>query len=598
MNKLQSCIVVAKPDDVTVFANAIEKAFERGDFHKTIKQYVAEGGLYYLSTNEAAPPQLDLRSDLLIVEDEWEYFFTIIEEATKCLGIKNVVVATSRDAADYLLDSNWPAPSVITLDYKLVDVFHKNMQLDLSAIFKYTQDLYEKIKSFWPLSVVIGVTGWEIDERGSPVPAAEPLVTLMRQAGDDVFNKGSDFIPFIPHLLRNSLSLYRLRHEKQVAEEAAERAREAAEGQEYLLNYYNPPKSSELPESSPVPYIIGKSMPMRYLYFFMGRFAGHRIVNILGETGTGKELVARALHDMSDRAHRPFQILDCGKLVDSQVLESELFGHEKGAFTGADRPKKGLFELADGGTIFIDEIGEIGESFQLKLLGVLERGEYTRVGGTRPVKINVNVITATNKDLDELRAKRKFREDLYFRLSAAFLKVPRLRERRGDIALLANHFLEGFSRRTGKSLKRFSEEALAQLSSHPWEGNVRELMNTIELTVSLTSDDAEIVESNMLMLKQSNQLKVGRPALLTTAITRAWDWLDAIEKGAQAAMLAGDFSHEGVGKRLISPESGKPVTGNRLSQVFREYQNEILTLCEHNQDEWPTARRLRGFPRK
>jgi two-component system NtrC family response regulator/two-component system response regulator AtoC len=201
-------------------------------------------------------------------------------------------------------------------------------------------------------------------------------------------------------------------------------------------------------------------------------------VLIVGETGSGKEMVAKLLHARSPRRHRPFVVVDCGALQES-LLQSELFGHERGAFTGADRAKPGLFEVAHGGTIFLDEIGEISLATQVKLLRVLDTSTFRHVGATSEITVNVRLIAATNRDLEAMVRQRLFREDLYYRLSSITLHVPPLRERRADIGLLADHFVARLNERFGGA-KRLSLEARRLLVQHDWPGNVRELLHVIE----------------------------------------------------------------------------------------------------------------------
>jgi len=223
-------------------------------------------------------------------------------------------------------------------------------------------------------------------------------------------------------------------------------------------------------------------------------------VLIHGESGVGKELVARELHDRSDRAEKNFVAIDCCTLQES-LFETEVFGHEKGAFTGADRRKEGLIEAAEKGTLFLDEIGEIGPSIQAKLLRVLETGQYRRVGSARDLVADVRIVAATNRDLDEMVAEGKFRQDLFYRLNAFTLTVPPLRERREDIAVLANYFIanHGFSRRIHK---RISGPALRKMVAYDWPGNVRELRNVMERAIILSRDRREITISDLAFCGQ------------------------------------------------------------------------------------------------
>lgn len=226
--------------------------------------------------------------------------------------------------------------------------------------------------------------------------------------------------------------------------------------------------------------LIGKNHRMIEIYRLIEQVAdSDASVLIQGESGSGKELVARAIHNQSPRASGPFVAINCSALVET-LLESELFGHVKGAFTGAAYAKVGRFEIANGGTILLDEIGDVSPMIQVKLLRVLQEREFERVGESRPHKVDVRVVSATNKDLWELVQKDRFRDDLYYRLKVVTINLPPLRERRDDIPLLVQHFVEKFNREMGKNILSGTREAMAALMAYPWPGNVRELENTIE----------------------------------------------------------------------------------------------------------------------
>ncbi len=233
-------------------------------------------------------------------------------------------------------------------------------------------------------------------------------------------------------------------------------------------------------------HIVGRSQALREVLERVVRVAPtDATVLLTGESGTGKELVARALHAASRRAQHPFVPVNCAAITET-LLESELFGHAKGAFTGAVRTRRGLFEEASGGTLFIDEIGETTPSFQAKLLRALQEGEIRRVGESVPVKVNVRVVAATNQDLKKALAEKRFREDLFYRLNVVPLRIPPLRERPEDVPLLAAHFLDRHNRRTVQS-KTLAPEALQRLAGHSWPGNVRELENMVEQAAALSA---------------------------------------------------------------------------------------------------------------
>jgi len=232
--------------------------------------------------------------------------------------------------------------------------------------------------------------------------------------------------------------------------------------------------------------IIGKSPAMLEVYKTVARVAPTKsTVLVLGESGTGKELIARAVHEHSPRANGPFVAVDCGALTET-LLESELFGHMRGSFTGAFADKKGVFEEAQGGTCFLDEIGGISPNLQARLLRVLQEHEIRRVGGKDWLPVDVRVVAATNRDLADAVAKGEFRQDLYYRLDVITIQLPPLRERADDIPLLAQHFLKYYSHESGKSVPALSDAAMELLCAHPWPGNIRELENAIEQAVALS----------------------------------------------------------------------------------------------------------------
>ncbi len=231
--------------------------------------------------------------------------------------------------------------------------------------------------------------------------------------------------------------------------------------------------------------IIGQSQPMRRLMDMLATIApSEATVLITGESGTGKELIARALHANSPRRKGPYVAVNCAALTET-LLESELFGHEKGAFTGAERRREGRFLAADKGTIFLDEIGEMPLAMQVKLLRVIQEREIQRVGGDQTLKVDVRIVAATNRDLWREVESKTFRQDLYYRLNVVTLALPPLRERREDIPLLASHFLARFAARNGKNIKGFTPAAMDRLVKHSWPGNVRELENAVERAVVL-----------------------------------------------------------------------------------------------------------------
>jgi Nif-specific regulatory protein len=272
--------------------------------------------------------------------------------------------------------------------------------------------------------------------------------------------------------------------------------------------------------------MIGESAPMKEVRSFIAKVAPtDSTVLIRGESGTGKEMVARAIHLNSPRAKRPFIAINCAALPES-LIESELFGHEKGAFTGAIAQKKGKFEFAEGGTIFLDEIGELAPKLQAKLLRVLQEGEFERVGGTRPIKLNARLIAATNKNLEAAIQSREFREDLFFRLNVLMLTMPPLRLRREDIPLLADYFVTKYAAKCQRRIKGLTAAARSCLERYDWPGNVRELESAIQRAVVMSATEFimpedlpdDVLESETTGADApNNQEEIAEPAPISLA---------------------------------------------------------------------------------
>ncbi|MBI5094703.1 MAG: nif-specific transcriptional activator NifA [Candidatus Hydrogenedentes bacterium] len=269
----------------------------------------------------------------------------------------------------------------------------------------------------------------------------------------------------------------------------AVRLRQEAQEERRRLLEENTRLQAELKDRFRPANIIGNAHTMQVVYDLIAQVAkSDTTVLIRGESGVGKELVAHAIHYNSQRANKPFIRVNCAALPET-VIESELFGHEKGAFTGAVTQRQGRFELAHGGTIFLDEIGDLSPTTQIRLLRVLQEREFERVGSSETIRTDVRVLTATNRDLEELIKQERFRQDLYYRLNVFPVHVPPLRERRTDILLLANFFVEKYSKANHKNVRRISTPAIDMLTSYHWPGNVRELENCIERAVILSNDD-------------------------------------------------------------------------------------------------------------
>ncbi|MBI5568466.1 MAG: sigma-54-dependent Fis family transcriptional regulator [Desulfomonile tiedjei] len=274
--------------------------------------------------------------------------------------------------------------------------------------------------------------------------------------------------------------------------------------------------------------IIGKSRPMENVFSIMKRVADTpTTVLVVGESGTGKELVARGLHRASSRANAPFVSINCGAVTET-LLESELFGYEKGAFTGATSLRQGKFEFADGGVLFLDEVGEMSLTLQVKLLRVLQEAEFQRVGGTKDIKVDVRIIAATNKDLKEEVEAGRFRGDLFFRLNVVRIEVPPLRERREDIPILVAHFIKKYGERLCRSLPEVDPEVMRAFYRYPWPGNVRELENVIERAMVLCRGDGIKAEDLAEEIRDSPEIDESLDRLISWEKGLA-ETLDAIE---------------------------------------------------------------------
>lgn len=388
-------------------------------------------------------------AQILVIEDNVTMREGIVQILSK-VGHDVRAASGGKEGVQFFEDS--PADFVIT-DLKMED-------LDGIGVLK-------KIRDLSPEALVMIITAF-----GS----IETAVEAMKLGAFDFITK-----PFPPDLLRVKVT------------HALDVARMKAENQ-FLRSQDEKPYADGM---------IGKSKVLQAIREKIEKAASSEAtVFISGESGTGKELVARALHQQSLRAKKPFIKVDCSALAEG-VLESELFGHERGAFTGATSRKPGRFELADGGTIFLDEIGEVPPNVQLKLLRVLQDRCFERVGGTHTIKVDVRVISATNKDLLKEIKNGQFREDLYYRLHIVPIDLPPLRERKEDIPLLIEHFLKSLSTSSGRNVS-MSFEALMALQNHQWPGNIRELKNIVERTFVLSTESEIGVSALPEELKKTN----------------------------------------------------------------------------------------------
>ncbi len=373
---------------------------------------------------------------LLIVDDEPGVLYSF-----RRVFADEMEVVTAATAGEGLRQVQAERPDVLVLDLQLPD--------------RSGLDVFEEVHAADPRLPVIFITA-----HGTTQTAIE----AMKRGAFDYLIKPVDFAQ-VRDLLRRAFEAARLMQVPAV-----------------------------LPSLEPMDQIIGRSAVMQEMCKTIGRVAPQDVnVLIQGESGTGKELVARALYHHSRRSGRSFLAINCAALPET-LVESELFGHEKGAFTGADRRRVGKFEQASGGTIFLDEIGDMPLAAQAKILRLLQEQRFERVGGSETIQTNVRVLAATNQDLEQLIARGAFRADLYYRLKGVAIQVPPLRERNGDILELAQHFLFQFDRELGLGIQGFDAEALACLQRYPWPGNVRELQSVLKETMLRTAGPIVLVE--------------------------------------------------------------------------------------------------------
>ncbi len=389
---------------------------------------------------------------VLIVDDE-----VGVRESLKMILKKDYDVFLAKDAEESFLQIKENSPDVILLDIILPD-------LDGLKVL-------EKIKQNEPDIVVIMITATN---------TAKTAVEAMKLGAYHYVTK-----PFDNDELRLIIS-------RSLSEKALK--------QELIF------RREEMDKSFDFGNILGKSKGMKDIFKMVKQIADSKsTVLIMGESGTGKELISRAIHYNSNRKNYPFVTINCAAIPET-LIESELFGHEKGAFTNAIEKKLGRFEVAHQGTLFLDEIGELSLTTQAKILRFLEEKEFNRVGGSKTIKVDVRLITATNKDLNQMIKKGSFREDLYYRINVVPILIPPLRERKEDIPILIDHFINKFSVENNKNVKGINKDALEFLMQYEWPGNVRELENLIERVIALTSN--EYIPANELPYSFKNIPKI------------------------------------------------------------------------------------------
>jgi two-component system response regulator PilR (NtrC family) len=317
--------------------------------------------------------------------------------------------------------------------------------------------------------------------------------------------------------------------------------------------------------------IVGNSPAMGHIYRLIQQVAPTR-TNILvtGESGTGKELIARAIHEESDRRQAPFMAVNCGGIPEN-LMESEFFGHKRGAFTGATSDKKGLFEAAHTGTVFLDEIGELGLPLQVKLLRVIQERSFKPVGGNEDIAVDVRIISATNKNLAQEVIEGRFREDLFYRLNVIELKIPPLRDRRQDLKALAQHFLDKYSREMGKEIKKISSYAIDLLNKYDFPGNVRELENLMERSVALSTTN--------IILPDSLALAVHKRRWIEGVKGKRYD-LDDVAKGVNLDNVLQEIEYAYLKKALELTDGNKNKAADLLGITFRSFRHRLGKMAD------------------
>jgi two-component system, NtrC family, response regulator HydG len=387
----------------------------------------------------------EIKGKMLIVDDE----LSVRDSLAKWFREEGYDVGTAENASDALLrlaETKW--------DIGLLDIKMRGTD---------GIELQRRIHELDPEMVVIMMTGYA---------SVETAVAALKNGAYDYVTKPLD-PDEIAHLVNKAMSHHRAQQENVRLREVVAETNRPSE-------------------------IIGQTAAMQKVFDAIETVGPtDATVLITGESGTGKELVARAVHAAGPRRFHPLVVIHCGALTET-LLESELFGHEKGAFTGAQYRKKGKFEIAEGGTVFLDEIGDISLKTQTDLLRVLQEREIVRVGGNQQIKVDFRVVAATNKDLEKLIEEGSFRPDLYYRLNVFHIELPALRDRREDIPLLVNHFVQKFSREMNKKITRVAPQAMALLQQYPWPGNIRELENAVERAM-VVSQEPEIREQDFTL---------------------------------------------------------------------------------------------------
>ena len=404
-------------------------------------------------------------------------------------------------------------------------------------------EILEQIREQWPDQIVVMLTG---------EPDHESAVRAMRLGARDYLTKGKPIREELLLVLERELSAQRLGREVQ---------------------HHRRERSQKFSRD----FVQGESPAMRRVYSVVEQVAASESTSVLieGESGTGKELIAHRIHELSARRDKQMLEVNCAA-IPRELLESELFGHEKGAFTDARQQKQGLLELANGGTLFLDEVGEMSLTIQVKLLRVLERMTFKRVGGTKDITVSVRVISATNQNLETMVREQRFREDLYYRLKVVPIHVPPLRERREDILPLAKHFLDQFNRSFAKDFRAIDPDAERILLTYPWPGNIRELRNLFERIVLLNPGD-RILASHL------NAAITGPPA-------RGGTRLDVLRD----VIESGQFPDGGIDLETVLGDVEREMI-QRAFDWSRGNQSRTATILQMKRDKLRYRMKLYGF---
>jgi len=574
MSKVNRCIVLATQDDLP----SLQRWFLSDPSSIGINANVVEGGLEFNTFSKDYESKGSY--DLVVAEDDWAFASGIVLAAARSGSITSVLVVTSPGILKELLESRMAQPKLLTLDFVLERKATRGEEIEL------TRKLYEMVKVMWKDAYVVGLTAFEIDTEGKPISESADLVKQMRINGDSVYQKDSPTNIMLSHIFRNGYDIAQLREE-------VRKTKEKNFSLKSVLGMFHTPSIEELPPKLDFEGIIGTSIPIRYIYWYVLKYAATKdTITLEGESGVGKEVIARAIHHCGPRRNSPFVSVNMAT-HSTDLFGSELFGHERGAFTGAIQSKQGKFELADKGTLFLDEIGEMDQKLQVMLNQVIEgKNDIWRVGGTSPLSLDIRIITATNKDLQTLVKRGKFREDLYYRIHGMFPKIPALRDRPEDILPLAMYFIRRECKSRNIKEKHLTGFGIELLNAHAWPGNVRELENLIKN--ALTLSDSETIGDELLNdMIQSSVVSVSPDQPFTGELMgKTFDALKKIDAAAKQTEANGEeLTHENVARRM-------GITGQRISQIFNELRTPMISIVESNPWNWLTAQKLKGFPRR